>query len=356
MKILLATGGTGGHLIPAMKVALALRALGDEVIFCGSFRIGRDLLEEHHFKVIDLGAQAFGRNGAFVFIKSALQMLRAFYRSFKILHQLNPDVVCGFGGYGSFPVVLMASLMRKKTIIHEQNVIPGRANNFLGRVVGKIACTFESSCQHFSSQKSVLTGCPSMVGDCGLSKESAREKLQLDQNKFTIMLMGGSQGSKFLNDVFSQSLQKMSQDEIQIIHVCGKKYYDVLKPVYDKLSMKVVLLDFYQEMELLYIASDLFVGRSGALTLTEIALQKLPAILVPYPFAQADHQMKNALLLKDQDGATIIDQKDLTAERLYVEIAQWRKRLNNFKYDLGCLKIFTQKQATSQIVKLIRTA
>ena len=312
----MATGGSGGHLFPALKVALELKKKGHEAFFLGSFGLGVDQIQRNGFEFKNLHARGFGSSNLKENLGSSLSLLKASFMAFSFLREFHPDVVVGFGGYGAFPVVLAAVLLRYPTIIHEQNVTPGKANALLSKFVRKVAISFEESYRYFNQRKTILTGCPCQYSPVTISKEEIYQWFNLKEGKTTILVFGGSQGSHRINQEFLKSVILLKDKfDFQFIHICGKKDFDGLKGSYAKIQIPFALFEFLDRMDYAYRIADLIVGRAGALTVTEIAMHQIPAILIPYPYA-GGHQKKNALALREAARVSVIEEKSLTTKQL----------------------------------------
>ncbi len=319
--IVIATGGSGGHLFPAIAVAEILRNDGySEILFLGSFGIGLEKLEQKGFACHNLAARGLSFKNPIIAISSIISIMRAAVSSLFLLRKIKPQTVIGFGGYGAFPVVAAAIFLKYPTMIHEQNVLPGRANHLLANFVNKIAISFKQSEHYFNISKTVLTGCPSHITKKEVLRSETLKRFQLQDNKFTIFVFGGSQGSHRVNEIFLETAKILKQEiDFQVIHACGKKDYPQLKIEYEKSGINVALFDFLDKIDEAYAVSDLVISRAGAGTVTELAMCERPALLIPYPYAQA-HQKENAAVLSAIKAAAIIDENDLSAEKLKEEI------------------------------------
>lgn len=320
MKIVLATGGTGGHLFPALETAKVLREEGHEIHFLGSFGLGMDSIERNGFAFRNLSARgltSWKPNSLFPF---SIQMVRAVFRSLGYLIKLKPDAVVGFGGYGAFPVILGALILRYPTLIHEQNVVPGRANKLLARFAGKVAVSFQASTKYFQGRKIVLTGCPTRLSKNNLDRNETLKDLDLQEGKTTILVFGGSQGSHRINEDFLKTAALLKKDlDFQVIHIAGRQDYLSLRGEYLKLGIPFALFDFFERMEQAYTVSDLVISRAGASTVMEIAMFHKPALLIPYPYAKG-HQRQNAWALCETKLAKVLEEKDLNPLRMKKEI------------------------------------
>jgi len=329
MKIIMATGGSGGHLFPAIKVAQVLRQDGHEVLFAGSFNsqknqqhFGQRQIMDEAFGFENIYARGLNRRGILEWIRFLWFMVKAHVASIRLLRKFDPDAVCGFGGYGAFPVVLSACLLKRPTLIHEQNVIPGRANAILAKWVPKIAVSFQQSIAYFGKTKTVLTGCPSHASGREKNKNEIIKGFCLQEGRQTILIMGGSQGSHQINEVFMQAIEELQKNiQFQVIHITGDKDYPLVKEAYQHGSVPHSIHKFLDRIEEAYAIADLVISRAGAVTVTEIAMYHLPVIFIPFPFA-GGHQKENAKVLLGRPQVRIIEESQLTSSQLNTAITE----------------------------------
>jgi UDP-N-acetylglucosamine--N-acetylmuramyl-(pentapeptide) pyrophosphoryl-undecaprenol N-acetylglucosamine transferase len=311
MKIVIATGGTGGHIFPALETALELKRGDHEVVFVGVFGKLKFVISENGFAWRDICAKGLSTASFKKFLESCFCMGRAVIQSLKILKTERPDVVCGFGGYGAFAAVISAVFLRRRAMIHEQNVVPGKANAVLSRFVRKIAVSFQESEFHFPKGKSVLTGCPCHAAGIQETKQDVLRSFGFSETRPTLLVLGGSQGSRKLNEVVLETVSSWGRrSPVQIFHIAGDMDYGTVQNRYKALDVEVRIFDFFKEMEKLYTAADMVISRSGAVTVTELLAFGLPAVLVPHPGA-GGHQKKNAQLLSRLGLARIIEDREL---------------------------------------------
>jgi len=317
MKIILATGGSGGHLFPALSVARELRGRGHQVVFLGSFGIGIQQIQQAGFAYRELKTRGIVSSSFSRLVWAVWFMFLAMIQAVRLLNQEKPEAVVGFGGHGAFPVILMAVLFRYPAMIHEQNVIPGKANSLLSGIVQKVAISFAKTRRYFNPRKTVLTGCPTHIDPHKFcDRADALKKLRLDENKTTILVFGGSQGSQRINEVFIEAVKLLTKPtDFQVIHISGKSDLARLESQYRQTKIPFALFEFLEDIHLAYCAADLVVCRAGAVTVTELAMFKKRAVFIPYPYAGA-HQKENAMLLRELKMADIIDQEHLTPSRL----------------------------------------
>ena len=312
MKIVMATGGSGGHIFPALNVARELKIQGHEVVWVGVFGVFSARIKDAGFFSVNLSARGISFASWSACCRTLGAMAKAMGESWSALKKIRPDAVAGFGGYGAFPVILAAAGLRYPTLIHEQNVVPGKANRVLSYFVDRIALTFPESRPYFPPHKTAVTGCPCHAREPHSGKEELRREFCLDRNKPTILVLGGSQGSRRINAEFMQTLGLLRREmEFQVIHISGKNDAQDLKNQYREQSVQAALFEFLDDMGKAYGACDVIAARAGASTILEIAKFKLPAVLIPYPFA-GGHQKENALLLCRTGQARMIEEKDLT--------------------------------------------
>lgn len=317
MKILIACGGTGGHLFPGIAVAESLLVQGHEpLLLISQKKIDSQASAKYphiKFKVVPAIAKPK------TFSPKMLPFLWALFQSIrtskKIIREFNADAILGMGGFTSLPPVYAGHKLGKKTFIHDSNARPGRANILTSRFCTKVFIGLQPAAAFFNKPTS-LTGTPARPEILDLpSRAQAAAQFRLDPDKKTLLVTGGSQGALNLNRLVA-SASDLLPPEIQILHIAGPNDYDRLRSEKPKLRPGYKLIGFCDQMPSAYALADLVITRSGASTLTEISLAALPSILVPYPFAADDHQTANAKVFSDAGAAKLIQQKDLTPESL----------------------------------------
>lgn len=321
MTIVIATGASGGHIFPALCVGRELSAQGHRVYFAGVFGRWRGLIDDAGFSVMELPARSTDVKSLKEALVSAGSMLKSFAVAWQILNRVKPDRVIGFGGYAGFSIVGAAILKRIFTAVHEQNVIPGRANRVLGWGVRKICISFSRSRRWFPAGKVVETGYPLRVFSAAGSPRDCRRHFNLDPDRITIAVCGGSQGSRALNFAMIGAVKDIcrSQD-IQVLHLTGEADQELVAAAYRRQGIRAEVLAFLDSMELFYGAADLVVARAGAGAVHEIARCRVPAVLIPYPFAGA-HQKQNARAFFQEGGqGVLLEERFLKGNRLSQEI------------------------------------
>ncbi|MEM7828743.1 MAG: undecaprenyldiphospho-muramoylpentapeptide beta-N-acetylglucosaminyltransferase, partial [Candidatus Aenigmatarchaeota archaeon] len=312
MRLLICGGGTGGHLFPAISIAeefIRMRIDGD-VTFLGSEKgIEARILPKEGWKFIKISTHAFEGKGILEKSKSAIILMKGISQCIRIIKKLNADVVLGVGGYVSVPGVIAGWMVRKKTAIHEQNSIPGIANRFLGKIVDRIFITFPESRSFFPEYKVLLTGLPVRRRFIEATVDSAKEN-----DRFTLFVFGGSQGSHRINEKMVEALDFLGdiKQEIRIIHQTGEKDRSFVEECYRKKGFDADVRSFIYDMADVLKSADLIICRSGASSIAEICLSGKPSILIPYPYAAHNHQELNALYMVKNGASLMIRDNELT--------------------------------------------
>ena len=311
MRIVIATGGSGGHIYPAMTLGKALEEKGHDVVFIGSLdRMEKDVIPQSGEKFIGLDVKTT-RGGIIQKCKSLFSIYRAYCRCLDILN--GQDLVIGFGNYISVPVVLAAKKRGIKIVIHEQNSYVGRANRMLDRKADLIITSYAESMDQFKNPHKVLLGNPqSSVALRVREDRSLISELGLDPKKKTVLMFLGSLGSESVQKVILAYFDRLKDQDYQIIYATGDKHYERAKGyATDKIKI-VKKVDGAAMMKV----ADLLVSRAGATTLAEIVALGTVSILIPSPYVPNNHQYHNAMALYDKKAALLLEEKDLTAEYL----------------------------------------
>jgi UDP-N-acetylglucosamine--N-acetylmuramyl-(pentapeptide) pyrophosphoryl-undecaprenol N-acetylglucosamine transferase len=332
VKILIACGGSGGHIFPAVALAEEIKAKDEsaQILFVGSDKaLDRRIFEKEGLKYRLLSANKLPYRASFEAIFFLLKLSIDVFRSLIILMKHRSDAVVGFGGYVSAPVIAAAYILGLPRMIHEQNVVPGRANAMLLRFVDRIAISFEETKKYLGlyAKKAIFTGNPIRESLLKDDKTGSIKKMGLDPKKFTILVIGGSQGAHNLNKAFLKALSKMDKEirqSLQIIHLTGVTDYGWANAAYKELFVEHRVHSFLDRIEEAYSASDLIVTRSGASAIFEIAYFGRPMILIPYPFALS-HQSENARIFSAGGAAIEIDEKDLSGDLMKERIEELLK-------------------------------
>lgn len=321
-RVIVVAGKSCGHIYPALSFidALKERYKDAEVLLILPKENAIKNKREFNYQVKYISLLPLRRWKDIGNIKCFSKLIKAGFQAIFIISEFNPNAVIGFGSLISVPFIMCSWLFRVKTFIHEQNVACGRANRFLAKFCDKIAISFIDSKRYLAvnENKIVITGNPLRKELTNIDKNKALEFFGWDQNKFTILVMGGSQGAHSINEEFLKCMILMKgKFNLQVIHLCGNIDYDVLTKGYKDLGINFKVFTFLEQMHYAYSVSDLVVSRAGAISVSEIAYFKIPAIFVPYPYAY-EHQLSNAMALKEKGCAIVISQKEFNAEGLRV--------------------------------------
>jgi len=315
VRILAITGASGGHIFPALSFLDALRENykdADTLLILPQRSI-KDQIGDRRNNINYISILPIELRFNLKNLLAVLKFIKGSWESLFTLLKFKPDIVVGFGSIVCIPMLFFAWIFRIKTLIHEQNVIPGRATRFLAFFVDRVAISFEETQGYFGclKRKIVLTGNPIRKGLIRYGKNTALDFFGFKDDKFTVLVMGGSQGSQRINFGFLKAIPAISnKSTLQIIHLCGLKDYDLLKEKYKDLYIYIKLISFLSDIQYAYSACDLVVSRAGATTLAEMIFFNLPAIIIPYPFAYR-HQMANARVLEKKGCAIIINDSQL---------------------------------------------
>lgn len=317
LKIIIACGGTGGHLFPGIAVGEALRARGHEVML---------LISE---KKVDAEASAKYSHLRFETVPAVAKpptlsprMLPFLWKTWgsmglckKIIREFGADAVLGMGGFTSLPPVYAGHKLGLKTFIHDSNARPGRANVLTSRFCTQVFLGLDAAKAFFPERETVTTGTPVRPEIIHLpSRDDAAALFGLDPNKTTILVTGGSQGARRLNELSAQAVAKLPPDT-QVLHIAGALDFERVSEIaHGRAGHKV--LGFCDQMPAAYALADLVIARSGASSLTEIAISGHPSILVPFPYAADDHQTRNAEVFANVGAAMLVQERDLDAEKL----------------------------------------
>lgn len=317
VKVLVVTGASGGHIFPALSFLTKLKDKYKEIdtLFVLPKRSRRIQKIPDSSKLSYISISPISLSFDFRNFISILGFLKGTLESLILLLRFRPDVVVGFGSLDCIPLVMLAWVFRIKTLIHEQNVIPGRANRLLAKFADTTAISFAETRDYLriSQDRIALTGNPIRQELKRIDKFKALSFFGFDDDKFTILVMGGSLGSHRINAGFLKAISLVSdKSKLQVIHLTGIKDYASIKDGYKDLNINAKIFSFLDSMQYAYSACDLVISRAGATTITEIVFFELPAILIPYPYAYR-HQLNNAEVLERKGCAFIV--KDEESDR-----------------------------------------
>lgn len=337
MNFLLVTSGTGGHFYPGLALANELRQRKHTCLFCLKQKDAAiEELKSEGFSYVELPAMGLPRNLSIKLFKAIWLFVKSMALAFIHIKRHNIDCVVGFGGYVAAPVGLAARISGKRLVIHEQNALPGLASRILTFFSHRIAISFPETARYFPQNKTIITGNPVRPGiTTSITYSECRRRLGLATEKFTILIFGGSQGARVLNALIPETLgvcTNKGMDTFQILHISGNVDHAKVNNEYARLAITAKVLPFLKDMGCGYGASDLVISRAGATTIWELVTVKKPAILIPYPHATGNHQLKNARSLADIGAAIVLEERSVDVEKLSALITnlyQDRAKLDN---------------------------
>jgi UDP-N-acetylglucosamine--N-acetylmuramyl-(pentapeptide) pyrophosphoryl-undecaprenol N-acetylglucosamine transferase len=316
LRIIIAGGGTGGHIFPAIAIANAIKKMkpNTQFLFVGANgKMEMEKVPQAGYEIKGLDIAGFNRSSLIKNIALPFKILKSFLQVSKIIKEFKPDAVIGVGGYSSFPVLRFAQSKKIPTFIHESNSFAGKSNILLGKKATKIFTASDNMSAFFSEAKTILTGNPvrQSISQSQVSKSGSLKFLGLQENKKTVLVVGGSLGAKSINEAINKNINVFKQNDLQLIWQTGKPYFETATATV-KGHDEIFLKDFIIQMEYAYGAADVVISRSGAMAVAELCLVKKPVIFVPYPHAAEDHQTANAKALVEKNAALMV--KDADAE------------------------------------------
>ena len=361
MNIMISGGGTGGHIYPALTIYKTLETMVDaNFLYVGTERgLESRIVPKEGIPFTTLPVQGLQRTLSLDTLVTAGKTLSSLWKANRLLSDFKPDIVIGTGGYVCGPLLLAAALRGIPTLIQEQNVVPGITNKILSRFVDVVAVGYEEAIPHFPSAKKVIyTGNPVRPSVMTANREEARAYFGLQDDQTAILVAGGSRGARSINTAMQAVHEHYKgREDIKIIHATGTDEYSRVceslgiqeGDVYSSTSHIVPYLD---NMDMAMAASDMAIFRSGAIGLAELAVRGIPSILIPYPYAAADHQTFNAKAFVDAGASTMIVDKELNGTRLLQAVdamladQRCRKRMAEATLQLG------KPEAAIEIAKL----
>ena len=372
LKILMSGGGTGGHIFPAVAIAQEIqkRFPEAEFLFIGANgKMEMEKVPQSGFKIEGLNIAGFDRGNLLKNIGLPFKIISSLMKAKKIIKDFKPDFAVGTGGFASGPALYIAAKMGIPTFIQEQNSLPGKTNVFNAKKAKAVFTAYPDMEKFFSGTKTYFLGNPirqNIITDL-IDKDLAKEKLGLDKNKLTILSVGGSLGSRTLNNGWKDNIDKLKEKNYQLIWQTGKTDFEnILSEVGSRKSedenivsdrktsdighqTSVQIREFISDMALAYSAADVIVSRAGAIAISELAVAKKPVLLVPFPFAAEDHQTKNALTLVDKNAARMVKDSEMK-DKFWSTLSEICENENLRKEMSANLEFFAKPTAAKGIV------
>ncbi len=316
-KIIIAGGGTGGHIFPAIAIANALKNLDSsiKILFIGAKgKMEMEKIPQAGYPIIGLDIAGFNRSSLIKNIGLPFKLLKSFLQVRNIFNSFKPTAVIGVGGYSTFPVLRFAQSKCIPTFIHESNSFAGKSNIMLGKNATKIFVAGNGMEQFFPKDKIVITGNPirKIIAQSTVSKSEGISFFGLDSNKKIILAVGGSLGAKSINEALANHINEFEKNNLQLIWQTGITTFQEYKTIAEG-RKNIWCNAFIKEMEMAYAAADIIISRAGAMAVAEICVAAKPTVFVPFPLAAEDHQTTNAKYLVNQQAALMV--KDSAAKK-----------------------------------------
>ena len=318
VKIIIAGGGTGGHIFPAIAIANAIKQQrpDTEFLFIGAKgKMEMEKVPQAGYKIEGIDIAGFDRSSLIKNIGLPFKLIKSFFQVRKIINAFKPDAAIGVGGYSSFPVLKYAQSKGVPTFIHESNSFAGKSNMLIGKNATKIFVANEGMEKFFPEEKIVVTGNPvrKAIVESTITRAEALQHFGLAADKKTILAVGGSLGARSINEVMAKHVHELDSLNLQLIWQTGKATANTYVER-GRAYKNVWVNDFIQDMDKAYAAADVVVSRAGALTVAELCVTKKPVVFVPYPLAAEDHQTVNAKYLVDREAALMVKDSESQAK------------------------------------------
>lgn len=332
MRIILTGGGTGGHVYPALAIAEEIRRRHPEAefLYVGTEQgLESQLVPPTGIELRTIDITGIDRSSMLKATQALMKSALGFLQAREIIKDFHPDIIVGTGGYVSFPVVLSGAFMDTKTIIHEQNAMPGLANRNLAKLVDRVLITFEESRKYLDSAKVVLTGMP--VRPQIMNLERRNFLAGKGSERFTVLAFGGSRGADSINQAMIPVIDRYRNTDIGFIWITGETHYEAMQEALVRkvgtqlLKCHLEMAPYMVNIEVALAVADLAVCRAGAGTICELEMLGLPAIFIPYPYAADNHQEKNARALVEKGAAEMIIDEFLDGDSLYKRVEGLRQ-------------------------------
>jgi len=325
MKVVIAGGGTGGHIFPAVAIGHALQRLkpGTELLFVGANgKMEMEKVPQEGFNIVGLDIAGFNRSNLLKNLSLPFKLWKSRQQANKVIADFKPDVVVGVGGFASFPMLYAAQNSGIPTLIQEQNSFAGKSNKILGKRAKAVCVAYDGMDRFFPKDKIIVTGNPvrAKISQSNVTKQEGLDAFGLNNNKKTILVVGGSLGAKSINEAIAKGLKELNDMNVQLIWQTGKLFINEGKAAAASYGKGFVVTEFIKNMEYAYAAADVVISRAGALASAELCIAGKPVIFVPYPFAAEDHQTSNAKALVEHSAAMMVkdnESQDLLMKKLH---------------------------------------
>lgn len=355
MKIVVSAGGTGGHIYPALAIIEALKkAYKDlDILYIGTKnRMESEIIPKKGIPYESIEIYGFSKN-ILKDIKNVFCIEKSLYKCKKILKEFKPDLVLGFGGYVTYPVLKTAKKLKLKTFMHEQNSIVGKTNKVLSKDIDLVAVSFLSTMDKFKNAKKVIySGNPCSEASL-IAKEIKKSDIGFDNKKKLVLVVAGSLGSSTLNTKLKEFLRLVKRSDYNVLYITGKKYYEeFIKDT--KFPSNVKVIPYLDNLAGLLKNTDLMITRAGASTMSEILALSVPAIFIPSPYVASNHQYYNALEVVKESAGLMLEEKDLTSKKLFEMVNEILNDSKKYKIMKNNLKNLGKCDSSKIIVESIK--
>jgi UDP-N-acetylglucosamine--N-acetylmuramyl-(pentapeptide) pyrophosphoryl-undecaprenol N-acetylglucosamine transferase len=332
IRVIIAGGGTGGHIFPAIAIANALKKLQPSctILFVGAKgKMEMEKVPKAGYEIVGLDIAGFNRSNLWKNISLPFKLWKSFMQAKKVIRQFKPTVAVGVGGYASFPILFMAQQNRIATIIQEQNSYAGKSNKVLGKKAKAICVAYDQMEKFFPEHAIIKTGNPvrASISQNVITQQEAKKSFSFSATDPVVFVFGGSLGAKSINAAMMLHVQQLVDVGLQVIWQTGVTYYEQALASVKGIDNKVKVFEFIQDMDIAYAAADIIVSRSGASSIAELCIVAKPVIFVPYPFASEDHQTHNAMALVKHNAAMLIKDQDVAVELIPKTIQLFKNEL-----------------------------
>ena len=359
-RIIIAGGGTGGHIFPAIAIANALKRIDTaiEILFVGAKgKMEMERVPQAGYNIRGIDIAGFNRSSLIKNISLPFKLVKSFLQVRTIVKNFRPDAIIGVGGYSSFPVLRFGQAKGIPTFIHESNSFAGKSNILLGKKATRIFVATDGMEKFFPKEKILITGNPvrSTIAQSVVTRSDGIKFFELDENKKTVFAVGGSLGAKSINEAISRHLDELLSAGLQLIWQTGKPYAEQAKEK-AKGRSSVSANEFITQMDCAYAAADMVISRAGAMAIAELCVARKPVLFVPYPFAAEDHQTVNARNLVDKNAALMVKDSEALdkAVPMIIELAGNENKQNELKRNIGMLAITdADRRIAEEVLKLI---
>ena len=362
-RVIIAGGGTGGHIFPAIAIANALKKKDEsiEILFVGAKgKMEMEKVPHAGYKIEGLDIAGFDRSSLIKNIGLPYKIIKSLIQARMIMNEFKPDLVIGVGGYASFPMLSLAQQKKIPTVIQEQNSFAGKTNMLLAKRAKKICVAYEGMEKFFPKEKIIITGNPvrSAISHSAITKSQGQKYFELDERIKTVLVVGGSLGAKSINVAIEKHLDDLLNAGLQLIWQTGKPFAVKAKERADG-KKGVWVNQFIEQMEYAYAAADVVISRAGAIAIAELCVMKKPVLFVPFPFAAEDHQTENAMSLVNKNAAMMVKDSEAIDKivPMIIELAKDENKQEGLKNNISQLAITNaDEKIADEIIKSLHTS